>query len=136
MICLQQPWTASEIVNCVIVITRVLAESTGDFSLCNTCSFGWAAQVFRMFAEHGKSGPLMAGALVEVQPDKLLLALQVHSKQREVLRLCPWTLGQASQAPGPGVKLCKYRCWFSCPAGCRSAQNRTVLVSTVKLQRF
>ena len=41
------------------------------------CSYGWAAQVFECFAEHGKSSPLVAGAPVEVQPDELLLAFQM-----------------------------------------------------------
>ena len=31
------------------------------------CSYGWAAQVFRCFAEHGRSSPLVAGAPIEVQ---------------------------------------------------------------------
>ena len=37
------------------------------------CSFGWAAQVSQCLAEHGKSSPLMAGSLVEIQPEELLL---------------------------------------------------------------
>ena len=32
------------------------------------CSYGWAAQVFKCFAEPGKSRPLTAGAPIEVQP--------------------------------------------------------------------
>ena len=32
----------------------------------NWCSYGWVAQVFKCFAEHGKSSPLVAGAPVEV----------------------------------------------------------------------
>ena len=41
------------------------------------CSFGWAAQVFRCFAEHGKSSPLMAGAPVEVQLDEQSKAMHI-----------------------------------------------------------
>ena len=37
----------------------------------NGCSYGWAAQVFKCFAEHGKSSPLVASAPVEVQPGRL-----------------------------------------------------------------
>ena len=36
------------------------------------CSFGWAAKVFRCFAEHGKSSPWMANATVELWPDERL----------------------------------------------------------------
>ena len=36
-----------------------------------------AAQVFRCFAGHGGSSPLMAGVLVVVQPDELPLAFQM-----------------------------------------------------------
>ena len=31
----------------------------------NGCSYGWATQVFKCFAEHGKSRPLVAGAPVK-----------------------------------------------------------------------
>ena len=44
------------------------------------CSFGWAAQVFKCSAEHGKSSPLVAGAPVEVEPHELLLALQMQQQ--------------------------------------------------------
>ena len=57
----------------------------------NECSYGWAAQVFRCFAEHGKSSPLVAGARVEVQPDNCLF----NCSTRPPLMLCPWTLGLA-----------------------------------------
>ena len=46
----------------------------------NGCSYGWAAQVFKCFAEHGKSSPLVAGAPVEVQPDELQLAFQMQQQ--------------------------------------------------------
>ena len=39
--------------------------------------YGWAAQVFKCFAEHGKYSPLVADAPVEVQPDELQLAFQM-----------------------------------------------------------
>ena len=35
--------------------------------------YGWAAQVFKCFAEHGRYSPLVAGAPVEVQPSELQL---------------------------------------------------------------
>ena len=44
----------------------------------NGCSYGWAAQVFKCFAEHGKSSPLVAGAPVEVQPGELQLSSQMQ----------------------------------------------------------
>ena len=44
----------------------------------NGCRYGWAAQVFKCFAEHGKSSPLVAGAPVEVQPDELQLSFQMQ----------------------------------------------------------
>ena len=49
----------------------------------NGCSYGWvgwAAQVFKCFAEHGKPSPLVAGAPVEMQPDELLLAFQMQQQ--------------------------------------------------------
>ena len=42
--------------------------------------YGWAAQVFKCFAEHGKYSPLVAGAPVEVQPDELQMALQMQQQ--------------------------------------------------------
>ena len=44
------------------------------------CRFGWAAQVFRCFAEHGKPSPLLAGAPVAVRPNELLLAFQMQQQ--------------------------------------------------------
>ena len=44
------------------------------------CLYGWAAQVFKCFAEHGKYSPLVAGAAVEVQPDELQLAFQLRQQ--------------------------------------------------------
>ena len=35
------------------------------------CVYGWAAQVFKCFAEHGRYSPLVAGAPIEVQPSEL-----------------------------------------------------------------
>ena len=110
----------------------------------NGCSYGWAARVFKCFAEHGKSSPLVAGAPVEVQPDEL--QLPCHADDRQTL-FHPFSLvgcqgcckvsflpsfqlpfQMQRQAafdavpldprfcPGPGVKLCTYRRWFSRPA--------------------
>ena len=42
------------------------------------CSYGWAAQVFKCFADHGKYSLLVAGAPVGVQPDELQLAFQMQ----------------------------------------------------------
>ena len=70
----------------------------------NGCSYGWAAQVFRCFAEHGKSSPLVAGAPVEVQPDELQMSFQVQRQAAfDAVPLDP------RSCPGPGVKLCTYR---------------------------
>ena len=44
------------------------------------CSYGWAAQVFKCFAEHGKSSPLVAGAPIEVRPDELPLSFQMQQQ--------------------------------------------------------
>ena len=77
----------------------------------NGCSYGWAAQVFHCFAEHGKSSPLVAGAPVEVQPDELQLAFQMQQQAAfDAVPLDP------QSCLGPGVKLCTYRRWFSRPA--------------------
>ena len=60
-------------------------------------SYGWAAQVFKCFAEHGKSSPLVAGASVEVQPDELQLSFQMQRQAAfDALPLDPRTL------PWPG----------------------------------
>ena len=77
----------------------------------NGCSYGWAAQVFKCFAEHGKSSPLVAGAPVEVQPDELQRSFQMQQQAAfDAVPLDPrsWI--------GPGVKLCTCRRWFSRPA--------------------
>ena len=44
------------------------------------CSFGWAAQGFRCFAEHGKTNPVLASAPGELHPDELLLAFQMQQQ--------------------------------------------------------
>ena len=76
----------------------------------NGCSYGWAAQVFKYFAEHGKSSPLVAGAPVEVQPDELQLSFQMQRQAAfDAVPLDP------RSCPGQGVKLCTYRRWFSRP---------------------
>ena len=70
----------------------------------NGCSYGWAAQVFKCFAEHGKSSPLVADAPVEVQPDELRLSFQMQQQAAfDAVPLDPRC------CPGPGVKLCTYR---------------------------
>ena len=73
--------------------------------LCNTQA------VFKCFAEHGKFSPLVAGAPVEVQPDELHLSFQMQRQAAfDAVPLDP------RSCPGPGVKLCTYRRWFSRPA--------------------
>ena len=76
----------------------------------NVCSVGRAAQVFRCFAEHGKSSPLMASAPFEIQPDDLLLAFQLQQQA---------TFGAVAlnprSCPGPMLQLCTYHRWVSCP---------------------
>ena len=66
------------------------------------------AEVFKCFAEHGKSSPLVAGAPFEVQPDKLFLAVQMQQQAAfDAVPLDP------QSCLGPGVKLRTYRRWFS-----------------------
>ena len=97
----------------------------------NGCSYGWAAQVFKCFAEHGKSSPLVAGAPVEVQPDYLQLSFQMQRQAAfDAVPLDP------RSCPGPGVKLCTYRRWFSRPAHQVCPVYREVPMSTAKLQRI
>ena len=61
--------------------------------------YGWAAQVFKCFAEHGRYSPLVAGA-----PGKLQLAFQMRQQASvDALPLDP------RSCPGPGMKLCVYR---------------------------
>lgn len=97
----------------------------------NGCSYGWAAQVFKCFAEHGKSSPLVAGAPVEVQPDELQLSFQMQRQAAfDAVPLDP------RSCPGPGVKLCTYRRWFSRPAHQVCPVYWEVPMSTAKLQRI
>ena len=56
-------------------------------------SFGWAAQVCRCCAEHGKVSPLMAGALVEARPVELLLAFRML--QQATCKAVPLEFGLA-----------------------------------------
>ena len=95
------------------------------------CSYGWAAHVFKCFAEHRKSSPLVAGAPVEVQPDELLLAFQMQ--QQAAFDAVPW---DPRSCLGPGVKLCTYRRWFSRPTDQVCPVYRGVPMSTAKLQRI
>ena len=97
----------------------------------NRCSYGWAAQVFKCFAEHGKSSPLVAGAPVEVQPDELQLSSQMQRQAAfDAVPLDP------RSCPGPGAKLCTYRRWFSRPAHQVCPVYWEVPMSTAKLQRI
>ena len=97
----------------------------------NGCSYGWAAQVFKCFAEHGKSSPLVAGALVEVQPDELQLSFQMQRQAAfDAVPLDP------RSCPGLEVKLCTYRRWFSRPAHQVCPVYWEVPMSTAKLQRI
>ena len=79
-------------------------------------SFGWAAQVVRCFAEHGKSSPWMADDPVEEQLDRLLQGLL--GQQQAILEAVPLGVypGLDQSCSGLGVKLCTYRRWFSRPA--------------------
>ena len=93
------------------------------------CVYGWAAQVFKCFAEHGKYSPLVAGAPVEVQPIELQLAIQMRQQAAfDAVPLDP------RSCPGPGVKLCTYRRWFSRPADQICPVYWEVPMSTAKLQ--
>ena len=97
----------------------------------NGCSYDWAAQVFKCFAEHGKSSPLVAGAPFEVQPDELQLSFQMQQQAAfDAVPLDP------RSCPGPGVKLCTYRRWFSRPAHQFCPVYWEVPMSTAKLQRI
>ena len=63
----------------------------------NRCGYGWAAQVCKCFAEHGKSIPLVACAPVEVRPDELQLSFQVQQQAAfDAVPLHP------RSCPGPG----------------------------------
>ena len=86
-------WT-SEILSLNIVLHDAIALAR------NGCSYGWAAQAFKCFAEHGKSSLLVAGAPVEVQPDELQLSFQMQQQAAfdAVLldpRSCPVPGGEA-----------------------------------------
>ena len=97
----------------------------------NGCSYGWAAQVFKCFAEHGKSSPLVAGAPIEVQPDELQLSFQMQLQAAfDAVPL------DRRSCPGPGVKLCTYRPWFSRPAHQVCPVYWEIPMSTAKLQRI
>ena len=63
---------SESVINIVLSDAIAIAESG--------CSYGWAAQVFKCFAEHGKYSPVVAGAPVEVQPDELQLAFQMQQQ--------------------------------------------------------
>ena len=87
--------------------------------------------VFKCFAEHGKSSPLVAGAPVEVQPDELQLSFQMQRQAAfDAVPLDP------RSCPGPGVKLCTYRRWFSRPAHQVCPVYWEVPMSTAKLQKI
>ena len=78
------------------------------------CSFGWAAQVFRRFAEHSQSSPLVSGGTVVVWPDELLLHFQMQ--QQVSFEVVPLDSGSCP-ASGPGVKCIP----LEHVAACRSA---------------
>ena len=84
-------------------ISNIVLRDAIKFAVAqNGCNFGWA-QSFRCFAEHGKSSPFMARAPVEVQPDGLLLALQMQ--QQATFQAVPL---EPQSCPGPGMKLCMH----------------------------
>ena len=78
---------------------RPHAKSQNPLQLCSAhgSSYGWAAQVFKCFAEHDKSSPLVAGAPVRVQPDQLQLSFQMQRQAAfDAVPLDP------RSCPGPG----------------------------------
>ena len=78
-----------------------------------------------------QSSPLVAGAPVEVQPDELQLSFQMQRQAAfDAVPLDP------RSCPGPGVKLCTYRRWFSRPAHQVCPVYWEVPMSTAKLQRI
>ena len=88
--------------------------------------YGWAAQVFKCFAEHGRYSPLVAGA-----PGELQMAFQMRQQAAfDAVPLDP------RSCPGPGVKLCTYCRWFSRPAGQICPVYWEDPMSTAKLQRI
>ena len=77
------------------------------------------------------ASPLVAGAPVEVQPDELQLSFQMQRQAAfDAVPLDP------RSCPGPGVKLCMYRRWFSRPAHQVCPVYWEVPMSTAKLQRI
>ena len=95
-------WNAMAQADLTSIINIVLHDAIAIAQ--NGCSYGWAAQVFRCFAEHGRSTPLVAGAPVEVQPDELLLAFEAQRQAAfDAVPLDPLS------CPGSGLKLCTYR---------------------------
>ena len=73
----------------------------------------------------------MAGAPVEVQPDELNLSFQMQQQAAfDAVPLDP------RSCPGPGVKLCTHRRWFSRPAHQVCPVYWEVPMSTAKLQRI
>ena len=79
----------------IITVSIAIAQSG--------CVYGWAAQTFKCFAEHGRYSPLVAGAPLEVQPSELQLAFQMRQQAAfDAVPLDP------RSCPGPGVKLYAY----------------------------
>ena len=121
--CVSQVGIPESIINIVLHDAIAIAH--------NGCSYGWAAQVLKCFAEHGKSSPLVVGAPVEVQPDELQLSFQMQRQAAfDAMPLNP------RSCPGPGVKLCTYRRWFSRLAHQVCPVYWEVPMSTAKLQRI
>ena len=74
---------------------------------------------------------MVAGAPVEVQPDELQLSFQMQWQAAfDAVPLDP------RSCPGPGVKLCTYRRWFSRPAHQVCPVYWEVPMSIAKLQRI
>ena len=122
-------WNAMAQADSELIINIVLHDAIAIAH--NGCSYGWAAQVFKCFAEHGKSSPLVAGAPVEVQPDELQLSFQTQRQAAfDAVPLDP------RSCPGPGLKLCTYRRWFSRPTHQVCPVYWEALMSTARLQRI
>ena len=108
---------------CVVLHDAIAIAQSGGY--------GWAAQVFKCFAEHGRYSPLVAGAALEVQPSELHLAFQMRQQAAfDAVPLDP------RSCPGPGVKLCTYRRWFSRPADQICPVYWEVPMSIAELQRI
>ena len=110
-----------------------LAPNVSDGIIGVTGSRGSGAQrpTCQLTPAQQRASPLVAGAPVEVQPDELQLSFQMQRQAAfDAVPLDP------RSCPGPGVKLCTYRRWFSRPAHQVCPVYWEVPMSTAKLQRI